>query len=243
MNCSPVRKGDANTGCLIDKELDVIADVFKLDKSRDIYKQIKDCKSCDLQDSFVMEKIQDLLGYNLNTLIFKPTLHKDRFQWLNTGDIDTIMDQYMNFDNSFKYLGTFPSDITTLGYKLPKVKHYKKLAMVLNLDSHDKPGSHWVAVYIDYSKSKDNGVIEYFDSLGDIPTRDTKRVLKYLKRELGYTPKVLSKKFQIEDSECGIYCIYYIVSRLLGFTARGILTNVIRDKEMNGYRNVLYKKR
>merc|ERR1711963_1268538 len=34
-------------------------------------------------------------------------------------------------------------------------------ALVFNLDPHPLPGSHWVAVYLDF-----NGSAEYFDSMG-----------------------------------------------------------------------------
>ena len=235
--CSPDRKNKNHTGCFIDKELDVIAKVFNLDSSKDVYKQLLDCKSCDLQDKFVVEQLQSVLGYNIHKHVFKPPMHRDRFEWLSTTDIDRIMDQYMNFDYSFKYLGTYPSDILDLDYTLPKVTHYKKLGMVLNLDPHNKPGSHWVAVYIDPLIS----TVEYFDSLGDLPTRNIKKVLEYLCKQLDCDLNIHSKKFQLKDSECGIYSVYYIVSRILGFTPNQIKENVIRDTQMNKYRDVLYR--
>jgi Ulp1 family protease len=131
----------------------------------------------------------------------------------------------------------------SLNYKLPKIKYYKKLGMILNLDSHDQPGSHWVAVYIDVL----GGTVEYFDSVGEPPTRNIKRVLSFLCRELTgkckltqFKTVINSKKFQIENTECGIYSIYYIVSRILGIPSKDIISNVIRDVQMNKYRDVLY---
>jgi hypothetical protein len=234
--CSPNRIDKIDQGCFIEKELNVIANVFKFDPKKDVYKQLQDCDNCDLNDKFTLKQLKDVLGYSIHKHIFKPSIHKNRFEWLSTSDIDIIMDQYMNFDNSFKYLGTFPSDILSVGYKLPKVKYYKKLALVLNLDPHNLSGSHWVSVYIDILECK----VEYFDSLGDKPTRNIKKVLGYLCKELDCDLSINSQQFQIEDSECGIYSLYYIISRLLGIKSSNIIKNVIRDTKMNKYRDILY---
>jgi hypothetical protein len=53
--------------------------------------------------------------------------------------------------------GVFPSDM------IPPVEKYP-VAMVCNTDPHDKPGQHWIAMYI-----SDDGIGEYFDSYGQPP--------------------------------------------------------------------------
>lgn len=237
--CSPSRRGHKYNGCFLDNELESVAKVFGLDNSKDIYKQLVECKTegmCSLQDKFTVDQLNTLLGYNINKQIFKPRMGVDRWNWLSTSDIDVVMHQYMNFDNSFKYLGTFPSDIIELKYKLPKVDYYKKLGMILNLDTHESPGSHWVVIYV----SKIDKTVEYFDSLGDPPTKNTKRVLDYLSRKFGYDSIVVSREFQLKNTECGIYSIYYLISRMLLYTSDEITSNIIRDSRINKYRNVLY---
>ena len=46
-----------------------------------------------------------------------------------------------------------------------------KLGLVINLDTHDKSGSHWVALYIDLKQNQ----IYYFDSIGNKPGPRIKR--------------------------------------------------------------------
>ena len=42
------------------------------------------------------------------------------------------------------------------------------MGIVFNLDPHDKPGSHWVSMYVDLN----NGGIYYFDSYGYKPLKE-----------------------------------------------------------------------
>ena len=55
------------------------------------------------------------------------------------------------------FVGTYPRDM------LPKTLHQSTAALVINTDTSDKPGQHWVAIYIS------NGHGEYFDSFGLLP--------------------------------------------------------------------------
>ena len=61
-------------------------------------------------------------------------------------------------------------------YALDEIVHIKQKsfpsAYVFNLDPSYKPGSHWVAVYINR-----NGLTEYFDSFGHPQPREIKDVL------------------------------------------------------------------
>ena len=61
-------------------------------------------------------------------------------------------------------------------YALDEIVHIKQKsfpsAYVFNLDPSYKPGSHWVAVYIDRK-----GRPEYFDSFGRPPPREIKDFL------------------------------------------------------------------
>ena len=62
-----------------------------------------------------------------------------------------LIEQILKLDSHDKFRGVYPIDL------LPK---RQQGVYVINLDKHDEPGSHWVAVY-------DDGKIgEYFDSYG-----------------------------------------------------------------------------
>lgn len=170
---------------------------------------------------------------------FKPKKIHNEKNWLNTTDINNVLNQYQELDKKFKFLGALPSDF----YKIDKInfakfKKYKKLGMVLNLDGYEQSGSHWVAIYIDKNKKQ----IEYFDSLGRTPNTNIKYYIKeYLNNEFPNYEYLQNKyKHQLLDTECGVYSIYYIINRLLGFSFQYITSNVIRDDDMKRFRKYIF---
>ena len=82
---------------------------------------------------------------------------------------------------------------------------------IVNIDSSDKEGSHWIALGI-FKKS-----VEIFDTLGfkifkwsSIPCT----LLKFLHRIIGQRSLKISKRIQGPDSIlCGYYCIFYVLMR------------------------------
>ena len=82
---------------------------------------------------------------------------------------------------------------------------------IVNIDSSDKEGSHWIALGI----FKDS--VEIFDTLGfkifkwsSIPCT----LLKFLHRIIGQRSLKISKRIQGPDSIlCGYYCIFYVLMR------------------------------
>ena len=78
---------------------------------------------------------------------------------------------------------------------------------VINTDEQDKPGEHWVAVY-------DN---EYFDSFG-FPPMD-KRLIQFLPK---YTYNATPLQ-RVLSNACGFYCVYYILQRARGNSAKDII--------------------
>ena len=82
---------------------------------------------------------------------------------------------------------------------------------IVNIDSSDQSGSHWIAVGI----YKD--MIEIFDPLGfkifkwsRIPCK----LLQFLHRLVGTRTLKISKRIQSSNSNlCGFYCIFYVLMR------------------------------
>lgn len=82
---------------------------------------------------------------------------------------------------------------------LPNKPKQKECAIV-NLDSSDKPGTHWVAF------AKINNYCEYFDSFGDLrPPVELLRYLKNVKICYNYTNHQL-----FYSSNCGQHCIKFL---------------------------------
>ena len=73
---------------------------------------------------------------------------------------------------------------------------------IINLDSKDGPGTHWVAYY------KNGMLVKYFDSFGDL--RPPKEVLNYFKKCLVIYNKIAFQSFK--DYSCGHLCLAFLDS-------------------------------
>ena len=96
-----------------------------------------------------------------------------------------------------KTIGVYAAD------HVPKILSPTPIAIVTNLDTSNKPGSHWVAIYIDR-----NGYGVYFDSYGLAPisTHHLDRLRRNCVRF-----QWNKKKLQSFDSKvCGEYCIMFL---------------------------------
>ena len=85
---------------------------------------------------------------------------------------------------------------------------------VVNLDTSQQPGSHWIAIKISKSKCKN----EYFDSYGLGPP--TVRFKRFMKYNYIYNSKRLQHSL---STTCAQWCIYYIWRRCQGWSLRDIL--------------------
>ncbi len=123
-------------------------------------------------------------------------------------EIEDIMKPYKRF------LGVVSSDRVN---RLDPDKE-KDSAFIMNLDEHDEPGSHWIAVYISPVKSKS---IEYYDSFGEEPDMGFLRQIKKVidKMDLDYLLKLKVNRIKKQaetSSECGYYAMNFIMDRFKG---------------------------
>jgi hypothetical protein len=206
---------------------------------------------CWLRQKFISELNNDDRE-NIVNKTFRPDGPQGKFTWLNTINLDEVMKQYENYFKDFKYLGTVPSDFDSLddeGYNLSKldyktmIKNGKtKYGVVINFDTHDQPGSHWVGMYIDFN----TGDINYFDSYGDEPLPTIFEYMKNMgniyKHIYDKEPKLNINKVrnQYKDSECGVYSINFIIRSLSGYDMKNIMKNVIDDDDINQCRDVYF---
>ena len=195
---------------------------------------------------------------------FRPNGPKKQFEWLSTSDINKVMEQYEFKHKNFMFLGALPYDFEELPiYKMNeldlqelKKEKISKIGAVINLDTHDMSGSHWVALYIDTLKHS----IYFFDSFGKRPG---KRISMFIKKILAHMHK--SKQFdanqfisryentddydvrfnkiqhQFKNSECGVYSMNFIIRLLGGETFDDIVNNITNDDDMNACRKTYFK--
>ena len=90
-----------------------------------------------------------------------------------------------------------------------------KIGIVFNLDKHDEPGSHWVAMFVDL----ENNFIFYFDSaLNPVPRQisklksEIKKQGKHLHDPIDFNYIQNDYNHQKTNTECGMYCLFFIVT-------------------------------
>ena len=95
------------------------------------------------------------------------------------------------------FRGVFPCDLLP-NYVEQGIPH----AFIINLDAHNKPGSHWVALYI-----TNNGNAVYFDSFGAPPFKPIHSFILRNSHTLVFNSMVIQS---FTTQTCGLYCIYFI---------------------------------
>lgn len=125
--------------------------------------------------------------------------------------------------------GVYPADA------IPK-KWTKPTGMIVNMDNHDDPGSHWVAIFVN---GQGNGV--YFDSYGLPPSNA--HHLQSLRRN---TKSFVWNTHQLQSltsKVCGQYCIMFLDCMSRGLSLRAFCKQFTNDHVKNDYRADLHYKR
>jgi hypothetical protein len=134
---------------------------------------------------------------NINDLFIPimPDKWRDKpSEWLNTTDIDNVLNQYAKAYKNFHYTGAVPidfdlkakdgycevSDICKISIPQLYKKGIRKIGLVFNTDPSTKDGEHWISAYIDL-----NGIDRQV-LLGGVPGR--------MNREIGGRKKKKTRK-------------------------------------------------
>jgi len=212
---------------------------------------------CWLKQEFIKDSyLQKELLKNFKPFMPKTWTENPR-EWLNTIDIRDVMNQYEIKYPDFEFIGPVPMDFDTkVGFgecvvdELCKInldelmkKGKTKIGVIFNLDKHTQSGSHWVAMNCDINR----GEICYWDSYGIKPNPEVIVLMNRLKEQASKLNKKLEIKInkvrhQYKNSECGMYCIYFITSLLDGKTFEKVVRNIIDDDTMNNKRNDFFNK-
>jgi hypothetical protein len=175
--------------------------------------------------------------------------------WLDSNNISAVLNQYEEAYPDFEFMGPFPIDFAApdpynpgekkclmteiCELRVTKALHNgtKSVGIVYNLDPHFKSGSHWVANYVDI----ENHECYYFDSYGMAPPMQVARFMKWLttqdpKMKLFYN----SRRLQFNNTECGVYSIYFIIRMLEGDKFLQITRRKPKDSDMLDLRDWLF---
>ena len=114
---------------------------------------------------------------------------------MDTGQIRAVLSRALGES----FAGVYPRDLIP-----SQLKPYEK-AIVVNTDPHDRPGKHWVCLYVN------SPFVEYFDSYGMPPLH--REIVRFMAE---HATREMSNPYRYQDwntSVCGQYCVYYLLQR------------------------------
>ena len=257
----------------VDKDSHIFDIHSKLDKKMEKY--------CPKGNEICWAAQQWVKDSTIKDKTFRGTIPKGKEEWLSTLDIDYTMNQFQDPYFYFTYLGSYAIDFESYENKMNnfQISDYvdiesinlentkteqvirkppvQILGMVLNLDKHDRSGSHWVALSIIFYRDRRIPTeFSYFDSTSckdkvDCPPPEVKSFYQKVKKQLqdideeGYKISGLlvnEKQTQFGNSECGMYSMRYLIMRIHLFTFEEACNNILHDEEMNNERKNFFRK-
>jgi hypothetical protein len=191
----------------------------------------------------------------LKNYVFAPkspkSWKKNPNEWLSSVDILDIMKHYERNFKKFEFFGPSPIDfdahmmydqcvweeICQFDLKQQIARGKTKLGFIFNLDKHNQPGSHWVALFVSVKKRE----IYYFDSYGDEAPPEILSLVKRIQQQsakLGpkYDYKFNKTRHQYGNSECGMYSLYFLVHLIREKAFDKFNTERIKDKYVENLR-------
>ena len=117
--------------------------------------------------------------------------------------------------------------------------------MIFNTDPHDKAGEHWISMFVNLRKH----LIVFFDSTGDPAPNDIMVLVRRIQKEGREMQPPVEFKFestygvehQQENTECGIYSLYFIIHMLEDkLTLDELRHKLLSDSYMQKYRKVFF---
>lgn len=219
--------------------------------------------SCSNEMCWLNNTINDNVVKNkLKKKLFAPyspySWKKNKNEWLSSVDINDVMRQYEETYPQFKFFGPSPIDFDTMEYKnqcvWPEICHLDiadmkkqnktKLGFIFNTDDHTKGGSHWIAMFVDLEKK----FCFYFDSNGIEAPKEIdalmKKIYNQCKEKCEMNIKLDSNHplvHQCTDTECGMYCLYFIVSLLKNkHNFHYFKKKRIPDKHVENFRQIYF---
>jgi hypothetical protein len=168
--------------------------------------------------------------------------NKDPNAWLSNFDISKVLNQYEKAFPYFHSIGPSSVDydakrnadncvcnsLCNLSIEHEWNRGIRKLGIVFNESEHDKDGTHWVAFFIDL----EDNFIFFFNSVGNyiLPqmVKFKNKVIKdanlFFRNNPAASATATNRKMkfykntfehQKSNTECGMYCLYFILACLL----------------------------
>jgi len=178
--------------------------------------------------------------------------------WLDSVNINAVLEQYETSRPDFEFMGPFPIDfgapnpyktgptntdsclmneVCTLSVENSIKNGTNYIGIVYNLDPHFKSGSHWVANFIDLK----NKTCIYFDSYGFEPPEQIQKFMRWLTtHDRNFVLSYSSRRLQYRNTECGMYCLYFIIRMLQGDNFKDFSRSKPTDSDMLKLRSCIF---
>jgi hypothetical protein len=275
VNCSPKPNNEINNfTCYTNRSLIKLRDMWnarhpdsKINSNlpKEIHKLLSEklMNTCNKESCWLKQKAD--FGNVSNELVESfaplspPEWKINPTEWLSSDDIMKVMKQYEKAYKCFDFIGPTPIDfdkrklygecvwdeLCNFSLKQQIQDGKTKIGIIFNTDTHDKPGQHWISMFINIKKKN----IFFFDSTGDKPPKEIITFVKRLKEQgLNLKPKINFKydsnegiEHQYGNTECGVYSLYFIVHMLEDKTTEHYLkTHILKDEYINKFRNIYF---
>jgi len=139
------------------------------------------------------------------------------------------------------FMDAFKSELRDVDFNKLIAGDFKSFGCVLNTDVWAGPGKHWVCVFgtIDGDKIK----VEYFNSssngLDQFP--EIRQWVEFKKEKYKIEiEEVVNKTLQYSETECGVWCLCYIKSRLEGHPKDYFYKYNVSDDDIINMRKYLF---
>ena len=275
INCSPKPKNEINNfSCYTNKSIIKLRDLWNdrhpdakinTNSPKEIHAKISQMLGdvCNKESCWIKQKGEFGKVGSEVTESFAPESpaewNKNPNEWLSSIDIMKVMKQYEKAYKCFDFIGPSPIDFDTrklygecvwdelCNFSIEKqIKNGKnKIGIIFNTDTHDKPGQHWISMFINIKKKR----IFFFDSVGDKAPPQIMALVNRIKEQgLKLDPKLDFKfdsnedvEHQYGNTECGVYSLYFVIHMLEDKTTEHYLkTHILKDKYMNKYRKIYF---
>lgn len=181
---------------------------------------------------------------------------KDPMHWLSNFDIEKVMRIYEQTIPDYYFVGCLPIDFdlrdknrrcivsevcNLCNFSNLISKGFFRIGIVFNLDAHDEPGSHWVALFADLRPGIER--IVFFDSYSAKPEKEIQAIMSRWsddwKRLSGKPLDAYynSTRHQYKNSECGVFSLYFLHCCLFGVP----MDKRVPDDVVNVFREKLFK--
>jgi len=275
LSCSPKPRNQINEySCYTNKSLLKLKNMWNArhedviitsDEPKEIHRQLTNYLAdvCEKESCWLKQHSE--FGKDTKELVdsFAPVSSekwkKNPREWLDSTDIIKVMKQYEKANPDFEFVGPSPIDFDTrmlygecvwdelCNFSLSEqIKRGKtKIGFIFNTDPHNKPGEHWISMFLDINEK----FIFYFDSTGDKIPKRIKVLVKRIQEQgmlLGLdikyddTHKIPHQK---KNTECGMYSLFFIAYMLENkINAEFLKDNIIGDDYVAKYRNIFFNK-